>query len=325
MEQRKLLRERARRTTRARRQRGGNVTRNRITRRRTQRMHINDKSFPDPGPSQCHPRVGATGLSRNGCFPDSVWQEVARNQGGAGTAASTGQKGGRAANMKAIAAQLGIAPTHQRSILNALPLSQEKKEELARLYLRPAQPANWKEDPDMWLDSNNIADVMRQYEEINRDFVFLGPYPIDFAAKDPYTEKKKCIIGEMCSMDLDREKTRGKSKIGIVYNLDPHYKDGSHWVANYIDIPKKKLYYFDSYGMEPPAQVRKFMQWLTIQEPALKLAYNGRRFQFKDSECGMYCLYFLIRMIMGDSFRRFVRHSPPDTYMLDLRDYLFST
>lgn len=312
--------------------------------RKTRRLRTKKHTFPNPGPSQCHPRVGGSGAK--GCFPSEVWNEIAGARGGgaegagaegagAGMGAGAGLGSGRGRSrsrspgkrntMREIARELGINPQHQRSLLNALPISEQKKEELARHYLRPGQPNDWKNDPDMWLDSNNIADVMKQYEEINNDFVFLGPYPIDFAAKDPYTDKKQCIIGEMCSMDLDRERAKGKSKIGIVYNLDPHYKDGSHWVANYIDIPKKRIYYFDSYGMEPPAQIRKFMQWLTIQEPNLKLAYNGRRFQFKDSECGMYCLYFLIRMLMGDTFRSFVRRSPPDNYMLDLRDYLFST
>lgn len=278
------------------------------------------RDFPKPGPEQCHPRVKH---GEKGCLPVNILNEAAAAMG---IQTSQKQKGGAEKNaLKSIANQLGVDPRHQRSLLNALPIAEEKKRILAEKYLRPEQPASWKEDPDMWLDSYNIANVMKQYEDVYDDFAFLGPYPIDFAAKDPYTEKKRCIIGEMCSLNLGEHLQQGKKRIGIVYNLDPHYKGGSHWVANYIDIPRKQVYYFDSYGMEPPAQVRKFMQWLTIQEPRMQLAFNGRRFQFKDSECGMYCMYFLIRMLMGDSFKRFVRRSPPDSYMLDLRDYLFST
>lgn len=286
--------------------------------RKTRRLK--KRAFPPPGPEQCHPSMHRSGAK--GCFPDSVWKRVANELA---TTSSVG--GGRSVNadMKSIATHLGVDPRHQRSLLQALPISDNEKRILATKYLRPAQPAEWKGDPDMWLDSNNIASVMKQYEETNPQFQFLGPYPIDFAAKDPYTEQKRCIIGEMCNLNLEHMKTLGKSKVGIVYNLDPHYKGGSHWVANYIDIPRHKVYYFDSYGMDPPMQVRKFMQWLTIQDPAMQIAFNGRRFQFRDSECGMYCMYFLIRMLMGDGFRSFVRRSPPDTYMLDLRDYLFST
>ena len=171
----------------------------------------------------------------------------------------------------------------------------------------------------------NLSPMMKQYEEAYPSFKFLGPYPIDFAAQDPYVQTKRCIIGEMCGLNLAQEAAKGKRGVGFVFNLDPHYKEGSHWIASYIDIPKKTFYYFDSYGYPPPAQIRKFMQWLTIQEPKMKLEYNGRRFQYKESECGMYCLYFIIRMLMGDRFRTLVRRSPPDTFMLDMRDYLYST
>jgi hypothetical protein len=214
-------------------------------------------------------------------------------------------------------------------MLNALPLGDQEKADLAKKWLRPAMPEAWKSDPDMWLDSNNIKDVMNQYEEADPSFKFLGPFPIDFAAADPYERGSeghdKCLIGEMCALDFDKEMLKGKTKIGIIYNLDPHYKDGSHWVANFINIPQKKCYYFDSYGMEPPKQIYKFMQWLGIQEPQIKLGWNGRRFQYSDSECGMYSMYFLDRMNAGEDFLKFCRRAPPDRFMLDMRDWMFST
>jgi hypothetical protein len=77
--------------------------------------------------------------------------------------------------------------------------------------------------------------------------------------------------------------------------------------------------------MEVPGQIEKFMQWLTLQDPAMKLAYNARRFQMKDSECGMYSMYFIIRMLMGEEFRPFCRRAPRDGEMLALRSWLFST
>jgi len=190
-------------------------------------------------------------------------------------------------------------------------------------------PKAWKDDPDMWLDSNNIRDVMQQYEEARPDFKFLGPYPIDFAAPDPYTkgskEKGQCLISEMCSLDLDKESVKGKDHIGIIFNLDTHDKGGSHWIANYINIPQKSCYYFDSYGMKPPKQIYKFMQWLGIQEPEIKLGFNGRRFQKRNTECGMYCMYFLDRMLAGEDYLKFCRRAPPDSFMLDMRDWMFST
>jgi len=254
---------------------------------------------PYPAARQCHPR---------GCMPLTDYGVKSEGE------------------LKSLATSLGVAITDKRSLLEAVPLESSKKAQLAKKWLRPAQPEAWKKDPDMWLDSNNIRDVMMQYEESMPTFKFLGPYPIDFAAADPYSGgEKKCLINEMCELDLDGKDLEGKDHIGIVYNLDPHYKDGSHWVANYINIPKKTCYYFDSYGLPPPKEIDRFMQWLTIQEPTMKLGWNGVRFQKKNSECGMYCLYFLSRMLAHEPFLKFCRCAPSDAFMLELRNWIFST
>lgn len=282
--------------------------------------------IPAPGPNQCHPNVGRDSYEtfKYGCIPESIYQKAAKmlklQQSGGSETKNTGQLVDR------IAKHLGVDKINQRSLLNKLPLTPEEKQSLASKYLRPEMPLEWRKDPDMWLDSNNIRDVMKQYEDYDKQFKFLGPYPIDFASQDPESkEKKDCIIDEMCELNLKREELNGKTKIGIIYNLDPHYKNGSHWIANYIDLDKDECYYFDSYGMKPPKQVYKFMQWLTLQEPNMKLGWNGRRFQLSDSECGMYCMYFIDRMIAGESFLKFCRRAPPDSFMLDLRDWMFST
>ena len=282
------------------------------------------KSIPAPGPNQCHPRLGGT--PQGSCLPLTVLQDASK----ALSQVPEVSLNEKEALFKQLAKHLGVKETDQRTFLSRLPLPEEQKRKLAAEWLRPAMPEAWKQDPDMWLDSNNIRDVMKQYEEAHPDFKFLGPYPIDFAAASDSSatsqgKSKQCLIEEMCELDLSEEMLKGKTHIGIIYNLDPHYKGGSHWVANYINIPKKTCYYFDSYGMKPPKPVYKFMQWLSLQEPRIQLGWNGRRFQRLDSECGMYCMYFLDRMINGDPFLKFCRRAPSDKVMLDLRDWMFST
>lgn len=264
------------------------------------------------GPKQCHPRIKKD--SENGCLPEPVLKKVAKKMG---------LKGGRL--LKNIAKKLNVNPEDQKSIVQALPISSSEKDEIIKKWLRPAQPESWKDDPDAWLDTNNIQDVMKQYEVAHKNFKFFGAVPIDFAAADPYSNKKQCLIKEICEIDFDGNALEGKDYIGIVFNLDPHYKSGSHWVASFIDIPKKQYYYFDSYGMRPPNQVYKFMQWLTIQEPELVLKMNAKRFQKKESECGMFCLYFIIRMLEGESFEDFCRRNPSDELMLEMRKVMFSS
>jgi hypothetical protein len=263
-------------------------------------------------PKQCHPRIKS--VSENGCLPERVLQKVAKK---------IGVKGNHL--LKSVANKLHVNPEDQNSLVKALPIPSSEKEEIAKKWLRPAQPESWKDDPDAWLDTNNIQDVMKQYEVSNPNFKFFGAVPIDFAAADPYANKKQCLIKEICEIDLDGDALTGKDYIGIVFNLDPHYKSGSHWVASFIDIPKKQYYYFDSYGMRPPNQIYKFMQWLTIQEPELVLKMNAKQFQRKESECGMFCLYFIVRMLEGETFEQFCRRNPSDELMLEMRKVMFSS
>ena len=310
-----MARKRARRYRISRRkQRGGRA----ITKKKSKQ--------PDPGPSQCHPSIGKV-VPAHGCLPIEVLQEAAKKM-------KIDPNLDGAALRAALAAQMKHPPGGERSFLEGLTLPAAEKAKLAKKYLRPAYPKEWVSDPDKWLDSNNIKAVMDQYEEartINgvKEFEFMGPFPIDFAAPDPYHNtpdgSKRCLQTEICELRVQKALENGVKSVGIVYNLDPHYKSGSHWVANYIDIPGNKCYYLDSYGVEPPPQVEKFMKWLTTQDPEMKLEYSKKVLQKSNTECGMFCLYIISRLIEGDGFVEITRRNPADSDMIDYRDWLFST
>lgn len=271
--------------------------------------------FKTPGPEQCHPSVGAV-RPHEGCLPVDILKEVASK-----LSIDPNTKELRSE----IEQKLDVKPKHELSFVKALPLDETRKKELIKKYLRPPMPEEWKSDNDKWLNSNDITYVMEQYEEAFPKFEFMGPYPIDFAAPDPYKKNGSCLIDEVCELRVQKSIEQGTESIGIIYNLDPHYKGGSHWVAVFIDLKHHKTYYFDSYAIEPPKQIATFMKWLTTQDKKMKLFYNGNRFQKQNSECGMYSMYFILRMLAGDDFQAFSRTKPPDSFMLDLRDWIFST
>ena len=279
----------------------------------------NSKKILYPGPEQCHPRVGNE-RPAEGCIPQTVLNEVA-------TSLQVEP------NRSAIETALKVSPKQEYSFVKALPLDESRKNELLRTYVRYKQPDDWKSDPDKWLNSLDIENVMNQYEEAYPEFEFMGPFPIDFSAPDPYAKNGKCLIQEICELRVDEAIKQGTKYIGIVYNLDPHHKGGSHWVALFINLVKHEVNYFDSYGnvapnvkgVQVPGQIQTFMRWLKSQDPSINLQYNGNRWQYQNSECGMYSMYFIIRMLMGDDFKVFVKYRPPDSFMLDLRDWLFST
>lgn len=205
-------------------------------------------------------------------------------------------------------------------LLESLP--QDEQERLLKAYFRPKAPEEWKKDPDAWLDNFSIEAVLKQYEEIDPSFMTLGAVPIDFAAPSPYN-KSKCLLPEFCRLTLNELRAKKKRSVGMVFNLDPHFKDGSHWVALFLDVNKPGCYYFDSYGMAPPKQIKLLMETFWSQDKRMELGYNGRRFQYSQSECGMYSLYFIICMNFGIPFKAFVKQRVKDEVMLFLRSWLF--
>ena len=209
-------------------------------------------------------------------------------------------------------------------------IDNNQKETLRKTYLRPRYPKEWFNDEDQWLDNFQIAAVMKQYEEAFPWFRFMGALPIDFSAPDPYQKNwgpARCMHPEICSLSLRHEYEKGKRAIGFIFNLDPHFKGGSHWVALYIDIHdlnKPVVGYSDSYGYKPPRLIARLMKSLKLQAPAITLAFNARRFQKSSTECGMYSLYFIICMLHGIPFAQFCKDSVPDVFMLELRKVLFA-
>jgi hypothetical protein len=191
-------------------------------------------------------------------------------------------------------------------------------------YFRPEQPEEWQKDPDAWLSTDDIEDVMEQYEDAIPTFEFIGPVPLDFATSYPVPSWGKCIIDEMCKLDLRKAEKEGTTKIGICFNFDKHDQPGSHWVASMIDLQEKAVYYYDSYGKPPPKEISDFFE--RCREQGIKqILYNDIRHQRKMSECGMYCIYFLVSMLFGKTFKEICLDELSDDRMLLLRKIFFST
>ncbi len=171
--------------------------------------------------------------------------------------------------------------------------------ELLQFTFAPKAPDSWKKNPNEWLSSVDIENVMNQYEHKYPSFQFIGPSPIDFDTIKMYDQ---CVWEELCKFDLYSYLHSGKTKIGIVFNTDPHYKGGSHWVALFINVPKKYIYYFDSNGNQPQNEVKIFIERVKTQGQNLGINFNVMsnypfEHQRQDSECGMYVLYFITQLV----------------------------
>jgi len=179
-----------------------------------------------------------------------------------------------------------------------------KNDNVIQGYLKPPKP----ETPTKWLSTNDIDQVLKQYEGLYDDFFFMGTVPIDF---DEVIDQYKNI--DLCEMYLGKSKiTHGKKvrRYGFVFNLDPSYKSGSHWVCMFIDLTGKNyIGFFDSYGHPPPNRILKLIEKLIEQARecigiTLRYKCNTVQHQHKGTECGVYCLYFIYQCLRGISFEK---------------------
>jgi len=199
----------------------------------------------------------------------------------------------------------------KQDFINTLP--NNAKDDLTKNTLRPSGP----QGKFTWLDTFDINNVMGQYEKKYTDFKFYGAVPIDFADLSQY---------EIANMNLD-ELIKSKSKIGVIFNLDEHYKKGSHWVSFYADLKQGQVYFFDSYGVKPEARIRKFMRKVSKfcqKNTNLDVKHNKIRHQYKDSECGVYSLHFIIEQLEGHSFDDITQNKVSDDEINKFRQVYFT-
>ena len=199
--------------------------------------------------------------------------------------------------------------------------------ELSDYTFAPPQPPEWKKNPTEWLTSLDFIQIMKQYEKKYKCFQFIGPSPIDY---DKHLSHGECVWDELCKFDLEKTIKRGITKIGVIFNTDPHDKEGAHWVSLFVNIKKREIYYFDSYGERTSKFINRFAREKIIKQgDALGIDFkyikNKKRHQYRTSECGMYCLYFIIQMLTTNkSFESFSTNKIKDIQMIRLRKKLFN-
>jgi len=197
--------------------------------------------------------------------------------------------------------------------------------ELLNYTFAPKAPQKWKVKPDEWLSSLDIESVMKQYEKYYKCFEFLGPSPIDYDHHKLYGE---CVWEELCNLNISDQIKRHKNKIGIILNTHPHNKSGEHWISIFINIKKKEIIYFDSNGNKPPSQVVKLMNEIKAQGQQLGINFtiseNDIEHQETESECGMYCLYFIVEMLKDKDLNYFLENKIDDGEVFKLRKKYFN-
>jgi hypothetical protein len=204
-----------------------------------------------------------------------------------------------------------------------------------------------------WLSTIHINEVISQYEELYKDFVFLGAVPNDF--------EELPMLG-LSNINFSDYLKEGKTKLGMVINLDTHNQSGSHWVALYIDLLNNQLYYFDSVGKKPGKRIKKFnnkvinffynkeknknihigkiaglinnlpdkqirskySKMLSDKLKDFDIRYNNIQHQFKNTECGVYSINFILRLAKGELFDSITENITRDDEINKCRDVYFN-
>jgi hypothetical protein len=193
----------------------------------------------------------------------------------------------------------------------------------------PLTPKKWHTNPNEWLSSSDIINVMKQYEDAYTCFEFLGPTPIDF---DKKLNKKECVWDELCNFSIAEQLQKGKTKIGIIFNTDTHDKSGEHWVSMFINIKKKQIFFFDSTGDKPQQEITKLVEKITQQglkmSPPIHFQYDsseGIEHQKGETECGIYSLYFIVHLLEDKFTTEYLKtHLLKDEYMEQFRKIYFN-
>jgi len=206
-----------------------------------------------------------------------------------------------------------------------------KDKEQLLSHFKPVKPKSWYLNKNEWLSTIDIDQVLEQYEEKYPHFINIGPVPIDFDAQS----MGQCIVNELCKLDIVKMEKKGINHIGVIFNLDKHNEPGSHWVALYIELSKYSkgnkpgAYFYDSYGTKPVPEIWTLMNRLKDQynkkNMDFNLKYNNVRHQYKNSECGVYSTYFIIKMLQGNNFEKHCKNKICDDEINKQRDVFFRT
>ena len=181
------------------------------------------------------------------------------------------------------------------------------------------KPVKMEDKKNDWLWNIDVDKALSLVAQTNSSFKAFKAVPSNFLSMDAddlwYYQSTN-----VRELDLQKELKKGYTSIGMVFNTSPSTRPGKHWVCMYIDISRNIAYYYDSAGKPPISQVVDFINQMPSKP---KLINNKIKNQYKNIDCGMYCLYMLSGLSNGHSFDNLVQYAPNDDFINKLRKAFF--
>ena len=190
----------------------------------------------------------------------------------------------------------------------------------------PIMPTEWISQPNAWLSDQDIDNVLVAFQNKFRGFHFLKSTPIDFDLKD---KSGNCKISNLCKYTY-AELAQKYTTFGIVFNTDPSDKPGQHWISLFIQLKKGKIFFFDSTAEEPPTEVITLLRRFVSEgnkyfktKKRIQIYKNDVQHQYKNTECGIYCLYFLYFMLSIGDFSKLSSRRISDEEISKFRKFFY--
>lgn len=133
-----------------------------------------------------------------------------------------------------------------------------------------------------------------------------------------------------------KEMPAGKKRFAAVLNSDKFGNGGKHWTCIFVDLrgPAITIEFFNSSGNPPYPQVREWAikferdicksaiaDKLTRQE--MFITASEIQHQKGETECGVYCIYYIYHRLDGMDHRAFKRDPIPDNLVTEFRHKIF--
>jgi hypothetical protein len=276
----------------------------------------------DPTTLHCSPKAHKFAEKDNTCYSHGELKLLAKEFNKKSPQKITG-KNKKELVEKLLKAYEKVCDKHQFCWIKQTLTSPTNVSKLEKSF-RPQKPISWNKNRHTWLNTYDILYVLQQYEELYKDFKFLGVYSIDFASKDGFG---KCIGDIMCDFDIKKFK---KTSFGVVFNTDPSYKGGQHWISLFCNLnPKKKnygIYFYDSVASPAPKEVKAFMTKIQnqVNDPKFEKLENKIQKQYDNYDCGTFSIVFITQCLKNKySYDYICKHMHQDEKVNKLRDVLY--
>jgi hypothetical protein len=208
-----------------------------------------------------------------------------------------------------------------------------------------------------WLSTSHIDNVIDQYHSIYKDFLYLGTVPYDFEKLpilglrninfNKYLQQNKKQFGLV--INLDKHDDDGSHWVGLYFNFD---KNQIYFFDSVGKVPGKNIRKFitkiatQMYNNKYKTNIKSFkfkdkllkLKNLSHHEMksiikenteldnlynGLDIRYNNVQHQFKNSECGVYSINFILRVVGGESFDDIINNPTSDDKMNEFRKLYF--